>query len=124
MAIPLMPFASRSSMMRCCSAAVPSAGIRKSTWMPGISLTAFSVPLRAMTQKSEALLGTKASLCVPPVLWELVMLVGEALGWQLLRITAHTSAQTILSNERVAFTGCIGFLGCWVLLRLFLAHSG
>ena len=65
-AMPSMPFDNRSSTTRCCSAAVPSAGMRNSTSMFGISAAAFSVPLRAIVQKSDALLDTKASLCLPP----------------------------------------------------------
>src|SRR6266576_3806055 len=62
MAMPAMPLASRSSTIRFCSAAVPSAGILNSTSTAGSSLSACSTPLRAMDQKSDALLVTKASL--------------------------------------------------------------
>jgi hypothetical protein len=59
--MPSMPLASKSSMMRFCSAAVPSEGILNSTEVSANSSSAFSVPLRAIVQKSEALLVTKAS---------------------------------------------------------------
>src|SRR5688572_13591019 len=116
-------------MMRCCSAAVPSAGARNSTLIPEISFSAFSVPFRAMTQKSDVLLGTKASLCGPPVLLvPPVLFVGEDAGWQLLTSRMESSTQARLSSERVAFTGRIGFLGCWVfgvtLLSTFRAKKG
>src|SRR5258708_933229 len=57
-----MPFTSRSSKIRVCSAAVPSAGIRKSTVIFGTSFCACSQPARAIVQKSEALLVKKATL--------------------------------------------------------------
>src|SRR5687767_303375 len=110
-----MPLASRSSMMRCCSAALPSAGARNSIEIPGISFSAFSVPLRAISQKSEVLLGTKASLRGVPArfeLLELLPLLFEIDCWQLLSKRTDSSAQAKLSSERVAFTGRIGFLGC------------
>jgi len=93
-----------------CSAAVPSEGILNSTSMPGISFAAFSVPLRAMIQKSEALLVTKASLCLvpaPPV----AELVPEVPGWQLVRRTVSRSVQTNTEISRMEFSGRIGFLG-------------
>ena len=63
MAIPSTPLASRSSTDACCSAAVPSGLMRNSMSVFGSSAAAFSVPLRAIVQKSEALLVTKASFC-------------------------------------------------------------
>src|SRR5258705_6415425 len=60
MAKPATPFVNRSSTIRRCSAAVPSAGIRNSTSTFGSSVPAFSVPRRAIVQKSEALLVTNA----------------------------------------------------------------
>ncbi len=54
--------------MRFCSAAVPSEGILNSTVTFASSASAFSTPLRAMVQKSEALLVTKASLRCAPLL--------------------------------------------------------
>src|SRR5436190_16264588 len=62
MAMPETPFAMRSSMMRRCSAAVPSDGILNSTSTLASSASACSQPLRAMVQKSAALFVTKASL--------------------------------------------------------------
>src|SRR4030095_3757289 len=56
MAIPSTPFASRSSMMRCCPAAVGSELILNSISTFGNSALAFSVPLRAIVQKSDVLL--------------------------------------------------------------------
>ena len=63
------PFVSRSSTMRCCSAAVPSAVILNSASTSGSSSSAFSTPRRAIVQKSAELLVTNASLSVlvPPV---------------------------------------------------------
>ena len=49
--------------MRFCAAAVPSPR-RNSTVTSANSLSAFSVPFRAMVQKSAALLVMKASLCL------------------------------------------------------------
>src|SRR6185503_3033248 len=96
-------------MTRCCSAAVPSDGILNSTSMLGISFAAFSVPLRAMIQKSEALFVTKASLCfvpAPPV----AVLVFEVPGWQLVRTNVSNSVQTKAEIRRMEFSGRIGFL--------------
>src|SRR5215510_10198974 len=56
MAIPSTPFASRSSTMRCCPAAVGSELILNSISTLGNSAWAFSVPLRAIVQKSDVLL--------------------------------------------------------------------
>src|SRR5437870_3121822 len=56
----------RSSMMRRCSAAVPSDGILNSSSTLGSSEPACSHPLRAMVQKSAALLVTKATLNLLP----------------------------------------------------------
>src|SRR5262245_31189706 len=115
-----MPLASRSSTRRCCSAAVPSAGILKSTSMSGISLAAFSVPLRAMTQKSEALLVTKASLCFAPapllllLLLLLLVFVGE--GWHPIKTKLKNSVQTKAETKPVDFSRRIGFLGGWFLV--------
>src|ERR1043165_1525979 len=102
-----MPLASRSSTRLCWAAAVPSDGILKSTSMLGRSLAAFSVPLRAITQNDEALLVTKASLCLvpappaPPV---------EFLGWQLVNTNVSRSVQTKAQISRSDFSGRIGFL--------------
>src|SRR6185369_2865267 len=96
--------------MRCCSAAVPSAGILKSTSMLGISLAAFSVPLRARTQKSDGLFVTKASLCFVPAPALPGALVPEGAGWQPDKIMDR-NAQTKTEIKRVDFSGRIGFLG-------------
>src|SRR5215510_14489761 len=56
MAIPSAPFASRSSTMRCCPAAVGSELVLNSISTLGNSAWAFSVPLRAIVQKSDVLL--------------------------------------------------------------------
>jgi len=61
MAMSSTPLASRSSRIRFCAAAVPSPS-RNSTVTPGNSASAFSVPFRAMVQKSAALFVMKASL--------------------------------------------------------------
>src|SRR6266853_374522 len=58
--MPRTPLVSKSSTMRRCSAAVPSAR-RNSTVAFGSSFAAASVPLRAMVQKSASLLVTNAS---------------------------------------------------------------
>src|SRR6266508_1139290 len=60
MAIPSTPFASRSSTMRCCPAAVVSELILNSISTLGNSALAFSVPLRAYVQKFDVLLVTNA----------------------------------------------------------------
>src|SRR6185503_7956286 len=62
MAIPAIPFAIRSSMILLCSAAVPSEGILNSTSTLSSSRSAASQPLRAIVQKSEALLVTNETL--------------------------------------------------------------
>src|SRR3954470_24334855 len=63
MAMPSTPLASRSSTIRFCPAAVPSPS-RNSTAISARSASAFSVPFRAMVQKSAALFVTNASVCV------------------------------------------------------------
>src|SRR6185369_17108379 len=124
MAMPFTPFASRSSMMLCCSAAVPPAGILKSTWMSGISFAAFSVPLRAMVQNSDALLVTKASLCFVPALPPAVF-VPEGDGWQAAKINGSNSAQTQAEISRMDFSGRIGFLDTEVgLFAKDVYHKG
>ena len=60
-AIPLMPPANRSSMIRFCSAAVPSDVILNSAVTSFNSASAFSTPFRAIVQKSAELLVTKAN---------------------------------------------------------------
>src|SRR5262249_49778252 len=55
-------FVIKSSMIRFCSAAVPSDVILNSAETSGNSLSAFSTPRRAIVQKSEELLVTNASL--------------------------------------------------------------
>src|SRR3954452_8630279 len=107
-----MPFASRSSITRCCSAAVPSDGMRNSTSILGISFAAFSVPLRAIVQKSEALFVTKASLCLLPAPVVLAELVPEDEGWQLVSRNVSNSVQTKAEINLLGFSGRIGFLGC------------
>src|ERR1044071_222986 len=108
-----MPFASRSSITRCCSAAVPSDGIRNSTSILGMSFAAFSVPLRAIVQKSEALFVTKASRCFVPAPAEFVP---EDRGWQLVKRNVSKSVQTKAEIGRMGFIGRIGSsavsLGC------------
>src|SRR5262245_32955122 len=71
MAIPSTPFVTRSSMIRFCSAAVPSDVILNSAVISGNSLSAFSTPRRAMVQKSEELLVTKARFSSWPVVFPL-----------------------------------------------------
>src|SRR6185369_12903781 len=109
MAIPLTPFASRSSMMLCCSAAVPPAGILNSTSMSGISFAAFSVPLRAMVQNSDGLLVTKASLCFVPEPPPAVF-VPEGEGLQAANSRVSNNVQTQAEISRMDFSGRIGFL--------------
>src|SRR5262245_50325177 len=94
-------------MTRCCSAAVPSAGILNSTCIPGSSWAAFSVPLRAMVQKSEELFVTKASLWVVPVPPAPLF---DDLGWQLVSSSVSRNAQTQAEISRIDFSGRIGFL--------------
>src|SRR5262245_29173321 len=65
--MPSTPLVIKSSMMRFCSAAVPSEVILNSTVISGNSLSAFSTPRRAMVQKSEELLVTNASFNSRPV---------------------------------------------------------
>src|SRR6185369_3334002 len=93
--------------MLCCPAAVPSDVIRNSTSMPGISLAAFSVPLRAIVQKSEALLVTNASLCLPPV-----VLVPPPpppdFPLHARKKNVQKSAQRIAGTTRRLVDGCIG----------------
>src|SRR6266403_5321336 len=60
--MPLTPLTSRSSKIRVCSAAVPSAGILNSSLTFGTSLTACSQPARAIVQKSDGLLVKNARL--------------------------------------------------------------
>src|SRR5262245_40016594 len=69
MAMPSTPFVIRSSMIRFCSAAVPS-DVRRNSAEPSVrSLSAFSTPWRAIVQKSAELLVTNASLsCLVSVL--------------------------------------------------------
>jgi hypothetical protein len=64
MAIASTPFVRRSSITRCCSAAVPSAMILNSACTSASSSSAFSTPRRAMVQQSAELLVTNASLSV------------------------------------------------------------
>jgi len=65
--------------------------------------------LRAMIQKSEALLVTKASLCFdpegspPPPL--------EIPGWQPANSSDRSKVQTNAEINRMDFSGRIGFLG-------------
>src|SRR5215831_17459541 len=77
MAIPSTPFVTRSSMIRFCSAAVPSDVILNSAVISGNSLSAFSTPRRAMVQKSEELLVTNASFNSRPVVFPLLSPVLE-----------------------------------------------
>src|SRR5690242_14604486 len=60
-AMPCTPRVRRSSIIRFCSAAVGSAAILNSADTSASSLSAFSTPFRAIVQKSELLLVTKAS---------------------------------------------------------------
>src|SRR5207253_5804246 len=53
--MPLTPLTSRSSKIRVCSAAVPSAGILNSSLIFGTSFWALWQPARAIVQKSDAL---------------------------------------------------------------------
>jgi hypothetical protein len=78
--------------------------------MLGISLAAFSVPLRARTQKSDGLFVTKASLCFVPVAAP-GALVPEGAGWQPDRMNVDSSAQTKTEIRQVDFFSRIGFLG-------------
>src|SRR5687768_18252548 len=68
MAMPLTPFVSRSSTMRCCSAASAGEVSLNSTSTSVSSASAFSTPRRAIVQKSAELFVTNASLIVfaPP----------------------------------------------------------
>src|SRR2546421_696057 len=93
--MPLMPLASKSSRIRRCSAAVPSPGILNSTSTSGSSLSAFSQPFRAIVQKSEALLVTKATL---NFLEELVVFEQDSI-----MKLAHTHTQA--STRRDNFMG-------------------
>src|SRR4029453_12622848 len=69
MGIPSMPAESRSSRIRVWVAAVPSSGILNSTDTFFSSSEAFLVPARAIVQKSEALLVTKASFSFLSAAW-------------------------------------------------------
>ena len=66
--------------MRCCPAAVPSELILNSISTLGNSAAAFSVPLRAIVQKSDVLLVTNASrvFLASPVLPASLVLLHEA----------------------------------------------
>src|ERR1051325_10712990 len=105
-----MPLASRSSTRLCWAAAVPSDGILNSTSMFGRSLAAFSVPLRAITQNGDALLVTKASLCLVPALPGPLAPPVEVLGWQLANKSVIRRVQTKAQISRRNCFGRIGFL--------------
>src|SRR5262249_16088855 len=77
---------------------------------------AFSVPLRAIVQKSEALLVTKASLCLVPAPPVLAVFVPEDGGLQLVSRNVSKSEQTKAEIGRMEYSGRIGSsavsLGC------------
>jgi len=75
-----------------------------------MSFAAFSVPLRAIVQKSEALFVTKASLCFVPAPAPPAVLV-EFPGWQLVKRKVSNSVQTKAEISLMEFSGRIGFLG-------------
>jgi hypothetical protein len=62
-----------------------------------------------MTQKGEALLVTKASLCFVPA--PPAPPLEEDLGWQLVNTNVSNSVQTKAQISRMDFSGRIGFLG-------------
>src|SRR5262249_52921118 len=83
--------------------------------MPGISLAAFSVPLRAMVQNSEALLVTKASF-VGPQFVRAPPPVPDVPGfWQLASIKPSSKVNRIKEIDRSDFSGCMWSLDSWFI---------
>src|SRR6185436_13304655 len=97
MAMPFVPWASNASTIRCCSAAVLSELILNSMSAFGSSAAAFSVPLRAMVQKSEALLVTKASLWRLPPAWFLHATIAIKENMASPRTTTHKDSFDLIS---------------------------